>query len=141
MTTSSRGVKSLVFLSVILTNEVDEKGVPVKRASWPKNHYLAAHSISKKLQEDQEFIVVDEETKKKIEAGEVKEVPLEGKEWVAFADLTDETRSRVITGRYTDKEISFTDKEKETIKHYWKELAEVQDQGIEAFEEMERLLA
>lgn len=145
MTTSNRGVKSLMFNAVNFTNEVDDKGQKIKRSHFKRDHYLAVASLSKKLMEDQEVLFGDEEIleavaeKKEIGITEEKIAELGG--WKPYSELTDDNRSKAISNRFSNKEIEFTEKEAAAIKYFWKDCEEIGNEGIEAVEEMERLVA
>ena len=144
MTTSNRGVKSLVFSAINYTNEVDDKG-PVQRKTWLKAFYVPVASLSKKLLEDQEVLFGNAEILEKIKDSGATQITNEEIEtlggWRPFSELNDENRTTAISARYSDKAIDFTDREKAAIKHYWNESEDCGNEGVEAFEELETLLA
>ncbi len=144
MVTSNRGVKKLVFETVTFTNNLDDKGNKKRRSELPKMHFAAADSISKKLNQDQEVLFGTPEVIERVKTESFnvsEEFIAEMGGWKPFSDVTDANQGEVIAVRYTENELEFTDKEKAAIKVFWKEFDEVGAVGIEAFEELEALLA
>ena len=145
MMTSNRGTKGMIFTALNFTNDVNEKGAKVQRTAWSKDHYRAVASLSKKLQEDQEVIIADAAMKELIEKEGTMQLTQEDLDqlggWKPWSEVTDENRTMVISARYTDKELDLTDKEVSAIKHFWKDTDEVGNEGLEALDEMERIVA
>jgi hypothetical protein len=127
MKVTSIGVKALIFDVLKFSNEVDEKGQRIPRASFVKAHYMGIAKAKAKIVSAYDIIQMDQKTGKEISRK-------------AYDESTDEEKSAPHREELTEREITFDAKEKEAIKFYFEAADEYADCGPEALEELEKAL-
>lgn len=119
-------LKHLVFDVLTFTDEVDEKGIRLRRTSYAKAHAASVSTLKTKLLDD--VRVSDTTQSKWYTRSEAVEALKENK------DL------KLSIEKFTTEDIELSPKELAAFKFLYNSLDEIADYGTEAFDLLEQLL-
>lgn len=120
MKVSNPELKSLLFNLVTFTDLVDEKGSPVKRSSFKKEHYIGVSRLVKLIQSDVVVYVSKEGVDKPKQ-----ELLIDDVEELKIKDLDASMKSRVVGEKHSDLDLELDSKMLDAVKVCYKDRDEL----------------